>query len=291
MAHFTFEAIGTTWRIDTFRDVPRSGNDELLSKIRNRIDVFDKAYSRFRQDSPVTRMSKEAGTYELPSDAGPMMALYRDMYEKTGGLVTPLVGDLISAAGYDAHYSLKEQGRLKSPPTWEEALEYTPPNLNLKKPVLLDFGAAGKGYLVDLVAEVIESAGVAEYCVDAGGDIRYKGETPLRVGLEDPADDKKVVGVCTLSGGSICGSAGNRRKWGRFTHIMNPQTLSSPTDILAVWVTANTALIADGLTTCLFFVPPTVLADAYQFEYVIVRNDRSVEVSPGFSGEIFTDVV
>jgi thiamine biosynthesis lipoprotein len=217
-----------------------------------RIDIFDKAYSRFRSDSLVTEMSKKAGTYVLPDDAEPMLSLYYDLYRKTSGLITPLIGNIISDAGYDAEYSLNQKKELEVAPTWEEVIEYFHPKLIIKKPALLDFGAGGKGYLVDLVGEVLEANGISEYCIYAGGDILHKNKTPLRVGLENPVDTSQVIGVYTLGNGSICGSAGNRRTWGNFTHVINPKTLTSPKDILSVWVSAKTAMLADSLATALF---------------------------------------
>jgi thiamine biosynthesis lipoprotein len=308
MVQFNFPAIGTIWRIDIFDDLNATKEAELLARVKERINIFDKAYSRFRADSLVTEMSKKAGTYELPADADPMMSLYHDLYQKTDGLVTPLIGNLISDAGYDAKYSLRQKGELKAPPSWDEAIEYRSSDLNtadstlnrestlvikptliVKQPVLLDFGAAGKGYLIDLVGEVIEANGILHYGINAGGDILYKNKnnTSIKIGLEDPEDFKKIIGVCNLESGSICGSAGNRRKWGKFTHIINPKTLESPSDIIAVWVTAKTALLADALATCLFFVPVGKLAGEYDFEYVIVKKDRSFEKSLHFSGELF----
>jgi len=288
MTQFNFKAIGTSWRIDIHDALDDVREKELESRIMERIEAFDKAYSRFRPDSLVTEMSMKAGTYELPADAEDMMSLYHDLYVRTDGYVTPLVGGLISDAGYDAKYSLVEKGELKAPPAWDEAIEYDHPMLKVKKPVLLDFGAAGKGYLVDLVGQVLESNGISGYGIDAGGDILYHGKDPIKIGLEDPADKGRVIGVCGLKGGSICGSAGNRRAWGNFTHIMDPKKLASPTDIAAVWVVADRALVADGLTTCLFFVTPDALKEAYAFEYVVVHKDRSVDVSSGFPGELFT---
>ena len=287
MTEFVFEAIGTKWHIDISKKLSPPEESKIFIMIKDRIDIFDKTYSRFRADSLVTRMSKEDGSFVLPEDALLMLTLYRELYVRTGGLVTPLVGNLISDAGYDAQYSLKQKMKLVKSPQWDETIEYKHPTLMIKKPVILDFGAAGKGYLVDLVGEVLENNGIKDYCIDAGGDILYKGKTPIRIGLEDPDDVKKVIGVGILEGGSICGSAGNRRKWGDFTHIINPKTLKSPTDIIAVWVMAKTALLADALATCLFFVPANTLVDAYKFEYVIIHSDRSLEKSAGFSGEIF----
>jgi thiamine biosynthesis lipoprotein len=284
---FNFEAIGTKWHIDIYEKLDETEKSKLFSKIKDRIDLFDKAYSRFRADSLVTKMSKESGVFTLPADAEAMLSLYRDLYVRTDGFVTPLVGNLISDAGYDAQYSLKQKKKLEKPPAWNEAMDYKHPTLVIKKPVLLDFGAAGKGYLVDLVGKVLEENDIHEYCIDAGGDIMHRGKTPIRIGLEDPENKEKVIGVSILHNGSICGSAGNRRKWGDFTHIINPKTLTSPTEIIAVWVMADTALLADALATCLFFVPASVLVDAYKFEYVIIYSDRSFEKSIDFSGEIF----
>src|ERR1035437_1904360 len=200
---FNFEAIGTKWHIDIYQELDETEKSKLFSKIKDRIDSFDKTYSRFRADSLVTKMSKESGIYTLPTDAKAMLSLYRDLYLRTDGLVNPLVGNLISDAGYDAQYSLKQKKKLEIPPAWDDVLEYKHPTLLIKKPVLLDFGAAGKGYLVDLVGKVLEENGVKEYCIDAGGDILHRGTTPIRIGLEDPEDTTKVIGVGILVNGSI----------------------------------------------------------------------------------------
>lgn len=283
---FTFEAIGTKWVIDVYSKLEKEKSLDILVKIKARIDFFDVIYSRFREDSMVTQISRQAGNYSFPPDAELMMDLYFDLYKKTDGLVTPLIGNLISDAGYDAKYSLKQKKELEEAPEWEDVIEYNHPILRVKKPVLLDFGAAGKGYLVDLVSKVIEENGCDEYCVDAGGDIFYKNKEILKVGLENPDNIEQVIGVCELKNESICGSAGHRRAWGDFTHIINPKTMTSPKEIKAVWVVAKTALLADALTTCLFFVEPEVLKD-YSFEYVILNADNTVKKSEGWRGEVF----
>ena len=287
MPQFNFEAIGTAWQIDIYEGISDAEEASVLSKIKNRIELFDQAYSRFRSDSLVAKMSKETGTFTLPADADKMFSLYRDLYVRTGGLFTPLVGDLLSDAGYDAQYSLRQKKELQIPPAWDDVMEYGDSRIRIKKPVMLDFGAGGKGYLIDLVGQVLEENTIHEYCIDAGGDILQKSKTPIRVGLENPENVYQVVGVCTLANASICGSAGNRRAWGDFTHIINPKTLSSYGDIIAVWVVADTALVADALATCLFFVPASTLASAYEFEYVLIRKDHSIEKSANFKGQLF----
>ena len=289
MTQFNFSAIGTTWQIDVYKNISISQEVEIFSAIKKRIDEFDIAYSRFRDDSIVMKIANETGDYVLPEDSKKLFDLYYKLYHQTDGLFTPFVGQMLSDAGYDAHYSLKQKKQLEAPPIWEQVIDYSYPNLIVKKPVLLDFGAGGKGYLVDIVGEVIESYGIYLYCIDAGGDILHKGNTPISVGLENPENFDEAIGVYSLSNGSLCGSAGNRRVWGDFTHIINPTTLSSPRNILGVWVFAKEAFLADSIATCLFFVSAKKLLKMYTFEYLIVYDNKSVEKSQNFNSQIFTE--
>ncbi len=287
--NFRFEAIGTSWFIELYHVLSEAEHRELLQVILKRIDEFDKNYSRFRGDSLVTRMAKKAGTYALPTDAHLMLNMYRNLYESTDGLVTPLIGQVLSDAGYDAEYSLKSK-KMSSPPSWDEVLKVGPSHLTLKQPALLDFGAAGKGYLVDIIGELLETRGFSSFCIDAGGDILYRHPTArLDVGLEHPGDPSLAIGVAHLQNQALCGSAGNRRAWGEYHHIFNPKKLISVREIQAVWVVAESALLADGLATALFFAPAERLHKQYTFEYALVRADETLEHSTQFPAEFFNE--
>ncbi len=109
----------------------------------------------------------------------------------------------------------------------------------------------------------------------------------MRIGLEDPQDFSKVLGVVTLAEGSLCGSAGNRRAWDRFHHIMDPHTLESVKDVVATWVVDKNAIRADALATALFFVPPKALLRHFDFDYLVFYPDRTITISPGFPAEMF----
>ncbi len=283
-----FEAIGTHWNIAIRDNISDSQKSDIFARVHARIAMYDKHYSRFRDDSLVAEMSRHAGAYTLPEDAKPLFDVYEKLYRMTNGSVTPLIGNLLSDAGYDRTYSLQPK-TLHTPPTWNEAMTYRFPELFIKQPVLIDVGAAGKGYLVDLVGDVLRAEGVPSFTINAGGDILNEdaaGQT-IRVGLEHPNDPTSVIGVAMIGNESICGSAGNRRAWNQFHHIMDPHSLTSPKHIAAVWVIAKTGLIADALTTCLFFVDPEVMHAECTFEYLIVYADFSLKKSEGFKSELF----
>jgi thiamine biosynthesis lipoprotein len=287
-SQFIFDAIGTHWVIDIDTLLSREAELSVLDQIKHRIDEFDKAYSRFRSDSLITRISKESGDFVLPDDARDMMDLYKRVYDITRGQVTPLIGSVLVDAGYDAQYSLMQKKELKIPPAWETVIQYVHPVLSVREPILLDFGAAGKGYLVDIVSRLLLDAGIESFCVDAGGDMVYRNTEgkQLSVGLEDPNNTSNAIGVVSILNQSICGSAGNRRVWGDFHHVIDPSTLSSPKHRSAVWVIAENAILADILTTALLFTEAEVLQQFFSFEYCILNPDYSIETSRGFQSKL-----
>lgn len=288
MSKFEFKAIGTDWVIDIMDYLSKDEEAVLLDKIKKRAEEFDITYSRFRGDSLVTKMSKTVGEYTLPDDADKMISIYKKAYDLTHGLVTPLIGQVLVDAGYDEKYSLVKR-EMTIPKKWEEVMEWKNPILKMLEPSILDFGACGKGYLVDIISEIIEHDGIKSYTVDGSGDMRQRSVEgiELRVGLEHPDDKEKVIGVIEIKNQSLCGSAGNRRKWADVHHIINPETLSSPKHILAVWVIADDTITSDILTTCLFFVSPEILQNDFKFEYLVLNNDFSVSKSEGFEVELF----
>ncbi len=276
-AKFQFDAIGTHWQIDA------NISTELRAQISHCVDHYDQIYSRFRSDSIIAEMAHKGGTFALQySDE--LLQFYETMYKATNGLVTPLIGQTMTDAGYDATYTLRPKKIIATAPEWSKIMQYTDNTVTLSQPALLDFGAAGKGQLVDIISGIV-SREVTEYCVDAGGDIKVAGS--LQVGLENPLNVTQVIGVANLNNQSLCGSAGNRRTWGDFHHIINPTTAMSPKHVAAVWTVADSTMLADGIATCLFFTSPAHLLKTFTFEYVMLFTDGSATISPNFPGTLF----
>ena len=279
---YCFEALGTQWAIDTAEEISPS----LKTIILGRIDAFDKIYSRFRDDSLVTIISKKAGEYAFPTDVKKLFDFYKSLYDVTNGKVTPLIGDMIARAGYDATYSFQPQPQ-RPVLAWDEAMSWNGSILTTSQPVTLDIGAAGKGYAVDIVASILDEY-INEYVIDASGDMRHKGVGDNTVGLEHPYDPAKVIGSVEVQNKSLCASASNRRSWGEgMHHIFNPNKMAPTQEIVATWVIADEAMIADGLATALFFVKAEKLSSQYDFEYVRMHANGSVEYSPYFNGKLF----
>lgn len=283
---FSFDAIGTRWTVEVFAPSLPAG---LEAAVMQRIERFDRRYSRFRSDSWVMKLAAAAGDYTVPADGRTMLELYRQLYEVSEGAVTPLIGQALEDAGYDARYSLRPK-TLRTVPDWNTVLRFEQGSLRLHQPAVLDFGALGKGRLVDLVATTMRRRhGARSFVVNAGGDLRHVDPDgpAIAVALEHPADPTMAIGVVHLNNRSLCGSAGNRRAWGGFHHIIDPHTRTSPRHLQAVWVTAATTMLADGLSTALYFVAPEVLRERFDFEYALVHHNGSLTYSSAFPAEFF----
>lgn len=278
-----FEAIGTHWSIET----PHVLDHDLEMAISERIERFDKTYSRFRSDSLICEMESGRGEFTFPEDVVDLIDFYEKLYRATDGSVTPLVGETLSALGYDKTYTFQERCSVLVP-SWENVMKWRGARVSTTQPVTLDFGAAGKGYLVDIIGVLLESAGIQEYTIDASGDIRHRGDNYSVVGLENPHDTSRVIGTLRIKNQSLCASAINRRRWGNgLHHIVDGKTGRIANDVVATWVTAETTMIADGFATALFFVSPDTLVTIAPFQYIRLFSNDTVEHSKEFMGELF----
>lgn len=278
-----FTAIGTEWEIVT----PEVLATEIKQRISEGIELFDATYSRFRDDSLFAKLANEPGSYEFPENVQSIFGLYDELWELSEGKVSPMVGDTLVSAGYDKEYSLKP-GVIKTPLDYKKVVHREGAVLTLSEKAQLDIGAIGKGYLIDWIAGKLDEANIHDYVVDGSGDMRIAGSQIEKVGLEDPRDRTRVIGVIEVANQSLCASATNRRAWGGWHHIVDPTTTKPVEDIIATWVVADNAMLADGLTTALFFASPQKLATRYTYEYMRMHADGSIEYSDYFSKGVFS---
>lgn len=279
-----FDAIGTAWEIETTEPIP----DAVRDGIRELIDGFDREWSRFRDDSLVSGLARDAGTVRAPADTTAMLDLYVALSDATDGAVNPLIGGSLERLGYDASYSLRAADPAPAPQDWTRRLTWTDERLALSDAATIDVGAIGKGRLVDRVLASLVARVPGDVTVDAGGDIAVRGG-PVRVGLEHPYDARRAIGVVALADAALCASAINRRAWGAgLHHVLDARTGMPVRTVAGTWALAPDAMRADGIATALFFDGGAELAHAWGVHWVRMLTDGRTETSPGCPAELFT---
>ena len=128
----------------------------------------------------------------------------------------------------------------------------------------IDLNSIAKGYVVDLIAEWLDSKGSENFIVEVGGEIRAKGINARgiawRVGVDTPFDNNNTPGahqqrVVQISGAALATSGNYRRFYynevgERISHTLNPQTgHSQTTSLLSATVIAPRCATADALAT------------------------------------------
>jgi thiamine biosynthesis lipoprotein len=290
---FRFDAIGTQWEIASVEPLSATLQQEVLE----RIALFDKTYSRFRNDSLISQVANafEGGRFEFPDDSIAILDLYDKLYKITNGAVDPLVGGRLEQLGYDKDYSFKikpdpheADPNMQEPLSWGTDVIRDGKTITTKRSVVIDIGAAGKGYLVDIICGILLRSNLYEFVVDASGDIRHCGIAEISVGLEHPSKPEHVIGVADIRNLALCASATNRRVWGNdFHHILDARSGLPANRIIASWAIAENAMTADGLATALFFNPASTFKKYFNFSSIRMFADHTVEVSENFPGEIF----
>ncbi len=147
-----------------------------------------------------------------------------------------------------------------------------------------------KGWAVAEAARMLERAGAANYCVNAGGDIQLSGHADgderWRIGIQHPRDPYAVALTLGLSEGAIATSGA----YVRGHHIADPHTGACPEGLLSVTSTGPDLATADVYATAAFAMGferaagwCAGLADE-GYEAVLISADDVLLSTPGIDG-------
>ncbi len=261
---YEFEAIGTRWWLERLDNAVFT--DELKHEIEQYTSIFDKRYSRFRDDSLVAELAQNGILHNPPAEMLQMLDYAKDMYVASDGALDMLVGNDLQNLGYGrvaAGRAGPAERQFDKLVTWNRAV--------VKVPIgtVLEFGGFGKGWLIDEYAKILRQHKVSQFIVNGGGDLFCQSNQPITFAMQDPYDSDKKIGDASLTVGALAASSTIKRAWehnGEHQHhIIDPKT-GKPSDssVVASFVIADTALIADTLATILIIRP--------QLDPVLIKN-------------------
>lgn len=150
-----------------------------------------------------------------------------------------------------------------------------------------------KGFIVDRMAQKLETRGADNYLINAGGDIRAAGgrdgRAPWVVAVQDPNKEGDYPDVLDLCDGAVATSGSYEIYFDRdrtLHHIVDPAG-GSPAHTSSVTVRAATAMTADSLATAVFVAGPErgirLVGSIPGADCLIVAPDGSMLRSPGWT--------
>ncbi|HHJ16445.1 MAG TPA: FAD:protein FMN transferase [Gammaproteobacteria bacterium] len=132
--------------------------------------------------------------------------------------------------------------------------------ISYSKPgVRIDLGGIAKGHAVDRCITLLQSLGIHQALVTAGGDSRMIGDRwgrPWSIGVRDPRNENKLVAVIPLEDVAVSTSGDYERYFEedgiRYHHIINPESGDSARELRSVTIIGPDATTTDILSTSVF---------------------------------------
>lgn len=241
--------------------------------------------SSFRDDSDVARVNRrhDGTPVTVAPETFAVLALAQQVAAQSAGAFDITVAPAVDAWGFGpshAHRVLPdtESGELRTRIGWQQlALDAATSSVRKAAPGLaIDLSGIAKGYAVDLAARSLTDLGIANFMVEAGGEVRTHGRNasgaPWQIAIERPdAMPQRPQRVVPLSGLAMATSGDYRnyfeRDGVRYCHEMDPVTGRPVRHALAsVSVVAGTCGAADAWATALMVAGPEhglALAEAH----------------------------
>ena len=147
-----------------------------------------------------------------------------------------------------------------------------------------------KGWAVDRAAAILDDAGLHNYAVNAGGDMRVRGravpELTWRVGIQHPLEAQQVAAVIETDGELAIATSG---AYARGEHVWDPHTGRPPSGVLSVTIVGRELATADAYATAAFAmgseVAPHWTARLEGYEAMTILADETVFKTGGFPDE------
>lgn len=245
---------------------------ELQALVERELQRVNAAMSTYDPQSEISRFNQHRGDDWFPvgRDLAEIVLRARDVGARTAGAFDITVGPLVEAWGFGA------TGPRDSPPSGAElaaartvigmdrlSQRVDPPALRKSVAALqIDLSAIAKGYAVDRVAAALDAAGIHNYLVEIGGELRIRGRrhdgAMWRVGIEQPAPDgRRVQRALPMHRDGAVATSGDYRNFfetngQRYAHIIDPRTgMPAKHQLASVTVIADNCETADAWATAL----------------------------------------
>tara|TARA_Y100000766_G_C18871801_1_gene588685 strand:- start:522 stop:1520 length:999 start_codon:yes stop_codon:yes gene_type:complete len=252
-------------------------NDENI--IKNKIDslfkIVNNSFSTYISDSDISKINRGDSLLVVDDHFKKVFLKSYEIWELSKGFFDPTVGSLVNAYGFGPENKIKNFSK-KQLDSLIELTGFSKVSLTsegtIKKKysnIYLDFNAIGKGYIVDLISELLISYDIKNFLIEIGGEIIAKGKNPnsgdfWKVAIDNPSqkNNRQFIKTIFLENKALA-TSGNYRKYiidsltgKKYVHTINPKNGKSfQSKILSVSVLASDCMTADAWATALMVMP------------------------------------
>jgi FAD:protein FMN transferase len=273
--------------------------------LASKLEAIDRACSRFRADSELSKLNHAAGSYVAVSpELFGAVKTARTAAGATGGLVDPTVGRSLRLAGYDRTFAAVRQRTSSVRPTFVRSpdwrcieLDETRHAIRVPRGVELDLGATAKALVADRATRVIFDRTGSGVLVSLGGDVSVAGAPPsggwpIRIAEDNTAPLAGPGPVVTIAQGGLATSGTTVRRWrsesDELHHIIDPRTgRPAATFWRTATVVAASCLAANTVSTAAIVLGEPALAwlATLRLPARLVRYDGAVSHVAGWPAE------
>lgn len=254
--------LGTTWRIEVFEEIIPEKAQTIYEDLRLFITNFDRRYSHFDGHSKISLFN---AARKLPNPDKEMIAILEyglQLYHDTHEVFNFLTGEDLEKNDYDAIYSFTPKNESIHTPDPTRALFITPEKIILTVGQV-DISGYSKGYLIDLLAERLQSVyGLTYFLINGGGNMYATSNfgEPITINLQHPIVAHTYLEQTTLYNEGFAVSSTHKQNWehedSTYTHSVVTNIGKGNDASLAVFVKAPDAKLADAWATTLLLSAP-----------------------------------
>ena len=269
-------AMGTTYSVQIVQPAESIDFDALEAAIRDAIEGVEVIASTYRPESELSVFNASDLTDWQPASQEfcRLIQAAIDLGRQTDGAFDVTVGPLVNLWGFGPEPADDTVPELTDIEATRQSIGYEnleadclAPAVRKAIPTLyVDLSASAKGHAVDVVAKRLDAAGVENYLVEIGGELRMRGHNVagrrFSIAIEEPVPASRAPQtIVKLSNTSVATSGDylNYFEYGdkRYSHTIDPRT-GYPVDheLASVTVIAGQAALADGLATALLVMGP-----------------------------------
>ena len=244
------KALGTVWHIELLENI-----DDILDiqvATEGFLEEFEIRYSRFKADSWLSQLNTNRVFKSPDSEFVTLLNRAVSFYKQTNGVFNIAIGEKMIAGGYDSAYSFNVKGTEVEVPVLTDVLSVDSDLIRLDNGSL-DLGGIGKGFAIDILAQMYKQKFNLQYfLINGGGDIYATSDNgqPITITLAHPTDNRLGIGSVDLLEQGFAASSPYVRAWpDKVTGKVHNHLLTNKN--MASYVVASSACIADvWATTC-----------------------------------------